>query len=137
GRRCCPRGAEAVVPGFAPSRAAGDPRRRGACCAVDRADRCRMRRGNAESRRRSTLQEMKTRPTADQIQRAPKALLHDHLDGGVRPRTVVELAEQTGYQGLPTTDHSEIAQWFAEATTAGSLEEYLERFTHTVGVLQT
>ncbi len=83
------------------------------------------------------MQEMKTRPSADQIQRAPKVLLHDHLDGGLRPSTVVELAERTGYRDLPTTDHSGIDQWFAGATTAGSLEEYLERFTHTVGVLQT
>lgn len=76
-------------------------------------------------------------PTVDQIQRAPKVLLHDHLDGGVRPTTVLELAEQTGYDALPTSDVDGIAKWFAAAAEAGSLEEYLERFVHTVGVMQT
>ena len=38
------------------------------------------------------------------IQRAPKAMLHDHLDGGLRPTTIVELAGEYGYDGLPTTD---------------------------------
>lgn len=76
-------------------------------------------------------------PSTDHIQRAPKVLLHDHLDGGLRPRTVAELAEQTGYEALPSTDVDELANWFAAATEAGSLEEYLERFAHTVGVMQT
>ena len=76
-------------------------------------------------------------PTLDQIRRAPKVLLHDHLDGGVRPRTVLELAEQTGYDALPTSDVDETEKWFAAACEAGSLEEYLERFVHTVGVMQT
>lgn len=83
------------------------------------------------------MRETSTHPTVDQIERAPKVLLHDHLDGGLRPSTVVELAEQVGYRQLPTVDHSGIDQWFAGAMEAGSLEEYLERFTHTVGVLQT
>ncbi|WP_181188261.1 adenosine deaminase [Actinopolyspora mortivallis] len=78
-----------------------------------------------------------TTPTIEQIRQAPKVLLHDHLDGGLRPRTVVELAERTGYRHLPTKDVDGIEQWFAAATNAGSLEEYLERFAHTVGVLQT
>ncbi|GAA2784824.1 adenosine deaminase [Saccharopolyspora taberi] len=76
-------------------------------------------------------------PTPDQIRRAPKVLLHDHLDGGLRPETVLELAEQTGYDQLPTTDPAGITEWFAAASEAGSLEEYLERFVHTVGVMQT
>ncbi|WP_116040380.1 adenosine deaminase [Amycolatopsis palatopharyngis] len=76
-------------------------------------------------------------PTSDQIQRAPKVLLHDHLDGGLRPSTVLELAEQTGYDALPASDVDGITKWFAAAADAGSLEEYLERFTHTVGVMQT
>ncbi|QGK70200.1 adenosine deaminase [Allosaccharopolyspora coralli] len=76
-------------------------------------------------------------PTPDQIQRAPKVLLHDHLDGGVRPKTVAELAELTGYDALPTSDVDGLTKWFAAATEAGSLEEYLERFVHTVGIMQT
>ncbi|MER6990491.1 adenosine deaminase [Saccharopolyspora hirsuta] len=76
-------------------------------------------------------------PTADQLRRAPKVLLHDHLDGGLRPETVAELAEQTGYDALPTSDVDGVRAWFAAATEAGSLEEYLERFVHTVGVMQT
>ncbi|MPY79622.1 MAG: adenosine deaminase [Actinophytocola sp.] len=75
-------------------------------------------------------------PTLDQIQRAPKVLLHDHLDGGLRPATVLELAEQTGYDELPESDVAGMATWFA-AAGAGSLEEYLRRFSHTVGVMQT
>jgi adenosine deaminase len=77
------------------------------------------------------------RPSAEEILRAPKALLHDHLDGGLRPATVVELAEQDGYAGLPTTDPDELGSWFREAADSGSLVRYLETFQHTVGVMQT
>jgi adenosine deaminase len=76
-------------------------------------------------------------PTPDLIRRAPKVLLHDHLDGGLRPSTVVELAEQVGYADLPTTDPVELGTWFREAADSGSLERYLETFAHTVGVMQT
>jgi adenosine deaminase len=76
-------------------------------------------------------------PSADEIQRAPKVLLHDHLDGGLRPATVVELARETGYDRLPTSDVGELSRWFMEAADSGSLERYLETFAHTVGVLQT
>ena len=75
--------------------------------------------------------------TPDTLLRAPKVLLHDHLDGGVRPATVVALAAETGYEGLPTTDVAELSQWFYEAANSGSLERYLETFAHTVGVMQT
>jgi adenosine deaminase len=77
------------------------------------------------------------RPTLDDIRRAPKVLLHDHLDGGLRPATVVDLARETGYDHLPTTDPEELGAWFAEAAASGSLERYLETFDHTVGVMQT
>ncbi|MDR3660404.1 MAG: adenosine deaminase [Mycobacterium sp.] len=73
----------------------------------------------------------------DQIKRAPKALLHDHLDGGLRPATVVELAEQIGYHDLPTADVGELAMWFRTQAHSGSLVRYLEPFAHTVGVMQT
>ncbi len=78
-----------------------------------------------------------TPPTPDAIRTAPKVLLHDHLDGGLRPATVAELAEQTGYLGLPSTDVAELAAWFRTAAASGTLERYLETFAHTVGVLQT
>jgi adenosine deaminase len=73
----------------------------------------------------------------DSLRRAPKVLLHDHLDGGVRPATVVELAERVGYRHLPSTDVAELARWFREASGSGSLERYLETFVHTVAVMQT
>jgi adenosine deaminase len=71
------------------------------------------------------------------IRRAPKVLLHDHLDGGLRPRTVIDLAVQEGYEGLPTTDVAELTRWFTESADSGSLERYLETFKHTVGVMQS
>jgi adenosine deaminase len=75
--------------------------------------------------------------TDDTIRSAPKVLLHDHLDGGLRPATVIELAQQTGYAGLPTEDPQELGAWFRSGADRGSLELYLEGFTHTVGVMQT
>lgn len=71
------------------------------------------------------------------VTRAPKALLHDHLDGGVRPATVVELAEASGYADLPTTDPDALGRWFRDSADSGSLERYLETFSHTVAVMQT
>ena len=75
--------------------------------------------------------------TTEQIRRAPKVLLHDHLDGGLRPATVVELAAATGYTGLPTDDPAELGAWFRDASDSGSLERYLETFAHTTAVMQT
>ncbi|HLR99098.1 MAG TPA: adenosine deaminase [Mycolicibacillus parakoreensis] len=71
------------------------------------------------------------------VRQAPKALLHDHLDGGLRPGTVLEIAEQTGYRGLPVTDEAALADWFRTRSHSGSLERYLEPFSHTVAVMQT
>ena len=73
---------------------------------------------------------------ADLIQRAPKALLHDHLDGGLRPRTVIELAQEFGYKDLPTTDVDDLATWFNRGAKRNDLVLYLETFAHTVGVMQ-
>ena len=72
----------------------------------------------------------------ENVARAPKVLLHDHLDGGLRPRTVLELAEEHGYRELPTTDPDRLAAWFRRAADSGSLVQYLETFAHTVGVMQ-
>ncbi len=69
--------------------------------------------------------------------RAPKVLLHDHLDGGLRPATIVELAAETGYERLPSTDPQALGRWFQESADSGSLVRYLETFEHTVGVMQT
>src|SRR6187431_2286074 len=71
------------------------------------------------------------------IQRAPKVLLHDHLDGGLRPQTVIQLAAEAGYRDLPTTDPDELARWFRLGADRKSLELYLEGFRHTVAVMQT
>jgi len=75
--------------------------------------------------------------TPSLAQTAPKVLLHDHLDGGLRPATVIELADASGYAGLPTRDPGELGAWFSAAASSGSLEEYLTTFAHTVGVMQT
>ncbi|MFF9148861.1 adenosine deaminase [Streptomyces sp. NPDC014861] len=76
-------------------------------------------------------------PTADQIRRAPKVLLHDHLDGGLRPGTIIELAREQGYTKLPETEPDKLGVWFREAADSGSLERYLETFAHTCAVMQT
>jgi adenosine deaminase len=68
---------------------------------------------------------------------APKVILHDHLDGGLRPATIIELAGEVGYSALPTTDVDDLATWFYDAANSGSLETYLETFTHTLAVMQT
>ncbi|MFF3244820.1 adenosine deaminase [Streptomyces sp. NPDC002870] len=71
------------------------------------------------------------------IIRAPKAVLHDHLDGGLRPATIIELARKCGYHELPTEDPAALATWFRDAADSGSLERYLETFAHTCAVMQT
>ncbi len=80
---------------------------------------------------------MTTPLTLEMIRHAPKALLHDHLDGGLRPSTVIDIAGQVGYDGLPSTDEPELAAWFRTAAHSGSLVRYLEPFAHTVAVMQT
>jgi adenosine deaminase len=75
-------------------------------------------------------------PTRDQVHRAPKVLLHDHLDGGLRPRTILELAPGAGHT-LPAEDAESLGRWFAESANSGSLERYLETFDHTVAVMQS
>jgi len=68
---------------------------------------------------------------------APKVLLHDHLDGGLRPETVLELAHEAGYTSLPADNNADLATWFRQAADSGSLVRYLETFEHTVAVMQT
>ncbi len=66
----------------------------------------------------------------------PKVVLHDHLDGGLRIETILELTDAVGYRGLPTDDPAGLAQWFDQGRSL-SLERYLEAFVHTVAVMQT
>src|SRR3954451_9910262 len=75
-------------------------------------------------------------PTLDEISRAPKALLHDHLDGGVRPATILDLAAGIGHE-LPAATPQGLGEWFVAAADSGSLERYLTTFAHTVAVMQT
>jgi adenosine deaminase len=67
----------------------------------------------------------------------PKVLLHEHLDGVLRPGSVIELARDAGYSGLPTADPQELAQWFHRGANQGSLAKYLEGFAHTIAVMQS
>ncbi len=75
-------------------------------------------------------------PLTDELIRSvPKVLLHDHLDGGLRPETIVELAAEVGHV-LPATDAESLGRWFRESADSGSLVRYLETFDHTVAVMQ-
>jgi adenosine deaminase len=74
--------------------------------------------------------------TREQVRRAPKVLLHDHLDGGLRPATIVELADEVGHT-LPAPDAESLGEWFTTMADSGSLVKYLETFDHTVAVMQT
>ncbi|WP_329352445.1 adenosine deaminase [Streptomyces sp. NBC_01261] len=76
-----------------------------------------------------------TRIDVDTLRRLPKAVLHDHLDGGLRPATVVELAESVGHT-LPTTDPDELAAWYFDAANSGDLVRYIATFEHTLAVMQ-
>jgi adenosine deaminase len=75
--------------------------------------------------------------TRDLIERAPKVLLHDHLDGGLRPATILELARDIGYTALPTSDPDELRRWFIANSPGSDLVRYLEGFAHTTAVMQT
>ena len=76
-------------------------------------------------------------PAIAEIRAAPKVLLHDHLDGGLRPATVVELAREIGYDKLPSSDPDEVAAWLTRGARRGHLKYYLDAFQHTVAVMQT
>lgn len=70
------------------------------------------------------------------LAKLPKAVLHEHLDGGLRVGTILDIADSTGYGGLPSDEPEALADWFHQGRS-GSLERYLEAFEHTVGVMQT
>jgi len=73
----------------------------------------------------------------DIIRDIPKVLLHDHLDGGLRPQTIIELADQQKYKKLPTKDPIKLSQWFFRGANKGNLVEYLQGFEHTCALMQT
>ena len=75
--------------------------------------------------------------TRELINSVPKVLLHDHLDGGVRPQTIIDLADELKYSKLPTRDVGELANWFYVGANKGSLVEFLKGFEHTTAVMQT
>lgn len=76
-------------------------------------------------------------PSEEALRRAPKVLLHEHLDGCLRPATVLELAQKAGYGELPEADPERLGQWFFEGADQGSLPRYLEGFRHTIAVMQS
>ena len=76
-------------------------------------------------------------PTVEQIRAMPKVLLHDHLDGGLRAGTVIDLADDIGYADLPTHDAAELTEVLTAGAHRGHLNLYLDAFRHTVGVMQT
>jgi adenosine deaminase len=80
---------------------------------------------------------MSNLPTREELHAAPKVVLHEHLDGGLRPQTVLELAEDAGYAGLPERDPEALGRWFYAGAARGSLPQYLEGFQHTIAVMQT
>lgn len=71
-----------------------------------------------------------------EIAKLPKVVLHDHLDGGLRASTILELAGEIGHE-LPADNAHDLAQWFEDAANSGSLVRYLETFAHTIAVMQT
>ncbi len=75
--------------------------------------------------------------TRELVHSLPKVLLHEHLDGGLRPQTLLELAAEQGYEGLPESDPELLAQWFLRGANRGSLPLYLEGFAHTTAVMRT
>jgi adenosine deaminase len=77
------------------------------------------------------------KPDRSLLKTLPKVLLHEHLDGVLRPATVIELARSTGYAELPTNDPEELGKWFHQGANQGSLAKYLEGFKHTIAVMQT
>ncbi len=75
--------------------------------------------------------------SSEVIALAPKVLLHDHLDGGLRPQTMIDHALASGYTKLPSYNPEVLATWFVNACSSGTLELYLETFEHTISVMQT
>ncbi len=76
--------------------------------------------------------------TREAIRAAPKALLHDHLDGGLRVETILDLADSVGWTpNLPTTDRDELQAWFTAGAASADLLKYLATFEHTLAVMHS
>ena len=75
--------------------------------------------------------------SSEEILRAPKVLLHDHVDGGLRAASMIEMANESGYRALPFSSEGELADWYEASCSSGSLVRYLETFTHTIALMQT
>ena len=75
--------------------------------------------------------------TEESLRSFPKVLLHDHLDGGLRPETIIEIAHHTNYLSLPSNEAKELEAWMLSTADQGKLELYLEAFTHTIAVMQS
>jgi adenosine deaminase len=73
----------------------------------------------------------------DVLKTLPKVLLHEHLDGVLRPQTVIELAKSEKYDQLPSENPEQLARWFHQGANQGNLPKYLEGFAHTIAVMQT
>ena len=71
------------------------------------------------------------------MQALPKVLLHEHLDGSIRPQTILELAKDAKYTHLPTSDPAALADWFHQGANRGDLAVYLRGFAQTIAVTQT
>ena len=71
------------------------------------------------------------------LKKLPKVLLHEHLDGVLRPETVIDLAKSSNYTELPSRDPAQLAKWFHQGANQGSLPKYLQGFAHTIAVMQT
>ena len=74
--------------------------------------------------------------TIDTVRSAPKVLLHDHLDGGLRVGTILQLSDAIGHR-LPATDPGELHAWFVRGAETRDLLQYLATFEHTLAVMQT
>jgi len=87
--------------------------------------------------RKTGMSTTKTPLTRDLVRAIPKVGLHEHIDGSLRPTTVLELARQAGYQGLPHSDPEALGTWFFDGANRKQLSQYLEGFRHTIAVMQT
>lgn len=92
-------------------------------------------RGNTAQPREAEFEQAQLEELIEQL---PKVVLHDHLDGGLRPETIIELAAECDYtDSLPATDPQQLKQWFIDTGNSGSLPRYLTAFAHTCAVMQT